>query len=239
MRELALFAGAGGNAVITVRMVSRAACAPLILDVHYARRWPSISYAFGLFAGEELRGVVTYGTPPSAPLRIGIAGPDYSANVLELNRLVLRYNEHNEASRLVGGSLRLLPPSIVVSFADTAQGHVGTVYQACNFGYYGLSAKRTDWKIKGQEHLHGQTIADRYRGVEGRAAAIRKDYGDAFYLSPRPRKHRYIYVVGDRRWRRKATESIRYRREAYPKDNHNNRLQQHGDCLEDGNDNEG
>jgi hypothetical protein len=201
-----------------VAPVSRTACAPLILDVHYARRWPSISYAFGLFDGDDLRGVVTYGTPPSAPLRSGIAGPDYAGSVLELNRLVLRHNEHNEASRLVGGSLRLLPQSIVVSFADTAQGHTGTVYQACNFLYFGLSAKRTDWKIKGEEGLHGQTIADRYRGVDDRAAAIRKDYGDRFYLAPRSRKHRYIYLAGDKRWRKAARAAIRYEQQKYPKE---------------------
>ena len=51
---------------------------------------------------------------------------------------------------LVGRSLRLLPkPSVVVSYADTAQGHVGYVYQAANFIYTGLSAKRTDWKKTG------------------------------------------------------------------------------------------
>src|SRR5690606_38056970 len=131
--------------------------------VHYAKRVPSISYAFGLFLNNELVGVVTYGTPPSAPLRRGICGDDYKSMVLELNRLCLLYNRKNEASMLVGASLRKLPrPRIVVSFADTNQEHVGYVYQACNFVYCGLSAKRTDWKVKGKEHLHGQTIADEF-----------------------------------------------------------------------------
>ena len=200
-----------------IKRISRSACAPFVLDIHYAKRWPSISHAFGLFDGADLIGVVTYGTPPSAPLRTGIAGPDLAPHVLELNRLCLRHNRHNEASRLVGASLRMLPASIVVSFADTSKGHVGTVYQACNFGYYGLSAKRTDWKIQGEEHFHGQTIADRYRGVANRAEAIRADYGDRFSLAPRSRKHRYITITGDRRWRRKVDPQIRYQREPYPK----------------------
>jgi hypothetical protein len=196
-----------------VKEVTRFDCKPYILGIHYAKRWPSITYAYGLFRDGELCGVVTYGTPPSAPLRTGIAGEEYAENVVELNRLCLRDNLSCEASRLVGSSLRMLPkPRIVVSFADTSQGHEGTVYKATNFGYYGLSAKRTDWKIKGKEHLHGQTVADEFRGVKNRAQAMRDKYGDDFYLAPRPRKHRYITVMGSKKWRRKAEKAIRYKR---------------------------
>mgnify|MGYP000595574942 CR=1 FL=1 len=126
-----------------VRPVGRVECEGFILHVHYARRWPSVSYAFGLYRGSDLCGVVTYGTPPSAPLRRGVAGDEHKNDVLELNRLCLGYNRKNEASILVGRSLRLLPAGrIVVSFADIGQGHTGYVYQATNFRYCGLSAKR-------------------------------------------------------------------------------------------------
>lgn len=208
------------TAVMRVERVSRNQCAPFILGIHYARRWPSISYAFGLFNGSELIGVVTYGTPPSGTLKRGIAGAEYADKVLELNRLCLKYNRKNEASRLVGASLKMLPESIVVSFADTEQGHKGYVYQACNFTYHGLSAKRTDWKVKGKEHLHGQTIADEFRGVKNRVQAMRDKYGDAFYLAPRSRKHRYIYIVGDKRFKRAVRKAIKYKREEYPKTEH-------------------
>ena len=204
----------------SVTRVNRNNCRDLIIGKHYAARWPSISYAFGLYVSGELEGVVTYGTPSSAPLRSGIAGGHYSQNVIELNRLVLRKNVKNDASFLVSSSLKMmkkLGDFIIISFADTEQGHLGIVYQACSFSYHGLSAKRTDWKIRGQEHLHGQTIADRYRGSPDRAAAIRADFGDAFYLSPRPRKHRYIKVVGTKGFRAKASRAIRYPAEAYPK----------------------
>ena len=80
-----------------------------------------------------------------------------------------------------------------------------------------MSAKRTDWKIKGREHLHGQTIADEFRGVKNRAKAIREKYGDDFYLAPRPRKHRYIYIVGNKRDKKKLFKEIRYEQKPYPK----------------------
>ncbi len=202
---------------MNVKRITRADCAPFILGIHYAKRWPSITYAFGLFDSEELVGVVTYGTPASAPLRRGIAGDQYKGMVLELNRLCLKYNRKNEASMLVGASLRMLPESIVISFADIEQGHKGLVYQAANFHYCGLSAKRTDWKVKGKEHLHGQTIADEFRGVENRSVAMREKYGDDFYLAPRPRKHRYIYFVGRKKFKKEAMSALLYKIEPYPK----------------------
>lgn len=201
-----------------VKPVTRDDCSPFILEKHYAKRWPSISYAYGLFRDLDLVGVVTYGTPPSSSLRKGIAGDDYKQYVLELNRLCLSDNLKNEASMLVGRSLRMLSNNqIIVSFADTEQSHVGYVYQACNFFYCGLSAKRTDWKVKGMEHLHGYTIADQFRGVKNRAQAMREKYGDRFYLHPRPRKHRYVYFVGDKKFKTKAKSALKYKIQPYPK----------------------
>ncbi len=201
-----------------VKSINREQCKPFIIDIHYAHRWPSISYPFGLFEGDELIGVVTYGTPPSAPLRRGVAGDKYKLQIIELNRLCLKYNRKNEASMLVGRSIKLLPKNkIIVSFADTEQGHIGIVYQATNFLYCGLSAKRTDWKIKGKEHLHGQTIADEFRGVKNRAEVMRQKYGDDFYLKPRPRKHRYIFIHGSKKFKREVIGELRYKTEPYLK----------------------
>ena len=68
----------------TIAPVTREDCKPFILDIHYAKRWPSVSFRYGLFKGEELVGVVTYGTPASSGLRSGIAGDTHKGEVLEL-----------------------------------------------------------------------------------------------------------------------------------------------------------
>jgi hypothetical protein len=207
----------------TVRRIENKATYPFLLNIHYAKRIPSISYAFGLFDDEELIGVITYGTPMSSTLRKHVCGAENMSKVLELNRLCLLNNQKNEASFLISKSLKLLPaPSVVVSFADPSQGHSGIVYQATNFGYYGLSEKRTDWKIKGMEHLHSQTISDIVRGKHGpergaRVAAIREMFGDRFYLAPRTRKHRYIIVTGKGLLTNSLVKSITYKKQDYPK----------------------
>ena len=47
---------------------------PFILDIHYAKRMPSISYAYGLLLNNELVGIVSYGSPASQSLCKGVAG---------------------------------------------------------------------------------------------------------------------------------------------------------------------
>lgn len=196
---------------------------PALMETHYAKRIPSITHAFGLFDGAEPIGYVTYGTPSSAPLRDGVAGKGNAGIVIELNRLVMLSDVENGPSCLVGRSLRMLPkPRIVVSYADCGQGHIGYVYQACNFIYTGLSAKRTDWKLRGREGLHGQSVADMSKPAAGmgrgsRAEYMRERFGDDFYLKERARKHRYIYIVGSKRDRAWLSSQLCYPTCPYPK----------------------
>ena len=185
----------------------------LLLEVHYARRIPSISHAFGLIVDGDLEGVVTFGTPPSSTLLRGIAGDQWAGNVLELNRLVLRTNKRNNASLLVGRALRLLPrPSVVVSFADTAQDHLGIVYQATNFWYTGLSTRFTDPRVKGLEGQHHTTYAHGMTNAE----VIERYGAENVSWVERSRKHRYITFVGSRGERRRFLTDLRYPIAPYP-----------------------
>lgn len=180
----------------TVQQIKAKDTYPFLLEIHYAKRIPSISFAFGLFKLNALVGVITYGTPPSSPLRKTLKLKYKTTHILELNRLCLKYNLKNEASFLISKSLKLLPKdTCIVSFADISQGHLGTVYKASNFKYEGLSAKRTDWKIKGLEHKHGISVADEFRGKPNRVSLMKEKYKDRFYLQERSRKHKFIYLI--------------------------------------------
>ena len=189
---------------------------PFILNIHYAKRMPSITYSFGLFYKTELVGVVCYGSPPSQSLCKGIAGSEYKKIVLELNRLVLKYNKKNEASFLVGNSFKLLPqPTILVSYADTSQNHTGYIYQATNFIYTGLSDKRTEWRMK-DSNKHSKTICEQY------TLEHRKNNPDKFYLIDRPRKHRYIYLICNKKDKKKILKNLKYPQKDYPKGQNKN-----------------
>lgn len=179
-----------------VRRITYEETKPFLLNIHYARRMPCITDAFGLFIDKDLVGVVTYGVPASHPLCIGIAGEKNQYNVLELNRLVIQPDrtEKNLASYLVGRSLKELPNgTFVVSYADTAWSHVGYVYQATNFLYTGMSAKRNDtYQPNG---LHPR-------------AYDKDNHSDL--KQTRSQKHRYVYLVGDKRTRKRMLSELKY-----------------------------
>lgn len=198
----------------SVRQIPNKEAHWFLLNIHYAKRIPSISFTYGLFHDGELVGVVCYGTPASSTLCKGICGEPWQKHVLELNRLVLLHNLPNEASRLVGASLKLLPkPRIIVSFADTAQNHEGVVYQATNFLYTGLSAKFKDPKVKGLEHQHHATYA---HGLTNQQV-IEKFGASNVYFVERSRKHRYVIFLGNKKEKRKMLADFRYKNQPYPK----------------------
>lgn len=175
-----------------------------LLNIHYARRMPSISYAFGLIENGQLIGVVTYGTPASRPLCIGLAGKENSGNVLELNRLCFlpNYNGGNRASYLIANTLKRLPnKTFVVSYADTAWSHIGYVYQATNFLYTGLSKDCKDtYQPNG---LHPRSYNKNNHSEKKQT---------------RSRKHRYIYLVGDKRTKKEMRKALKYQvLDEYPK----------------------
>lgn len=196
---------------------------PYLLEIHYAKRIPAIAYAFGLFCDGELVGVCTFGSPASSTLQKGLCGPAHADKVLELNRLCLKYNRPNEASILVGASLKRLPkPTVVVSFADTSHNHTGVVYQATNFIYTGLTVARTEWAVKGLEHLHSRAlghIAKKLEGDQKDLEKIKMLYGDRFYYRSRPRKHRYVAIMASKTDKRTLLKALKYEPQPYPNQN--------------------
>lgn len=201
-----------------VKHVSRKDCEEYLLHIHYAKRWPMMTYAFGLFYNDELCGVITYGETTSAPLRINIAGPAFEHHIIELSRLCLKYNRKNEASFLVGRSIKLLPKNkIIVSFADTGQEHIGCVYQATNFIYTGMSLAHKQVRLRGREDAHELTILREFKGQPNLLKCLREKYGDRIYHEWTTRKHRYIYFYGDRKFKKEARAALKHKSRPFPK----------------------
>lgn len=182
---------------ITIKKIEYKDTKHFILNIHYARRMPSVMYAFGAFKGDELIGIVTFGKPASNSLCIGLAGKENSKNVIELNRLCFKkgFNKHNYASFLVSHGLKNIPKNTyVVSYSDLGGwGHIGYVYQACNFLYTGLTKRRTDMLSNGHS---------------------RHSFGDRTKRQIRTEKHRYVYLCGRKK---SMIKNIKYSILQYPK----------------------
>lgn len=197
-----------------VEQIKASHAKPFILNKHYAKRMPSVSYTFGLFTEDGMIGVCTYGTPASSTLLRGVCGDDYSKYVIELNRLVINSNSpKNSASFLISNSAKMLGDRIIVSYADTSQNHSGFVYQASNFIYTGLSSRFVDPQVIGLEHLHHATYANGKTNDD-----LRREFGDRLYFKERARKHRYILFVGSKHFKKYAKRELKYNIVPYPKE---------------------
>lgn len=173
---------------------------PWLLKKHYAKRIPSISYAFGLYKENELFGVITFGMPASNTLCEGVCGIKNKHLVIELNRLCLQENLKNEASFLVANAIKLLPkPMVIVSYADTAQGHIGYVYQATNFIFTGTTKERTDMSAGDGKHS--------------------RHASDSSIRQIRSAKHRYVYIHAHKNDKKRLLNELNYKQEKYPKGN--------------------
>ncbi len=186
-----------------VKSIDRFLTDEWLLKKHYAKRRCSISYSFGLFnLNNILIGVCTFGSPASRSLCIGVCGIDNSHKVLELNRLCVNDGlEKNVLSYFVSNCLKSLPNDLViVSYADTQQGHNGYIYQATNFIYTGATKERTDIDTGSEKH--------------SRHYKKDTDYSKRKFRSS---KHRYVFFIGDKRQIRKLKQSLNYQIEPYPK----------------------
>jgi len=171
-----------------------------LLHKHYAKRIPSISYAFGLYEKEILKGVLTIGKPASPSLCDGICGKEFSKYVYELNRLCVDDNlEKNTLSFFVSGSLKLIKDNLIlVSYADSLWNHNGYIYQATNWIYTGATKERTDIGFEDGSHSRHYDKNIDY--------SIRKF---------RSSKHRYVLFIGN--LKRHFKKNMKYKIEPYPK----------------------
>ena len=192
-----------------VKSIDRFLTDEWLLKKHYAKRRCSISYSFGLFdLNNILIGVCTFGSPPSRALCVGVCGIDNSHKVLELNRLCVNDGlEKNVLSYFVSNCLKSLPNElIIVSYADTSQGHNGYIYQATNWIYTGLSAKRTERYDINNPNRHSKSVTENKNTIYSELA-----------VRQRPQKHRYIYFIGSKKQVKKLKESLKYSVQIYPK----------------------
>ena len=170
---------------------------------HYAKRIPSISYAFGLFKDKELLGICTFGSPASPNLCVGVCGMEYKNDVLELNRLCIQDKlEKNIASYFVSSCLNMFNKQLIlVSYADTDMHHNGYVYQATNWLYTGATKERTDIGFDDNTHSrHYDKNLDYSKNRKKRSS-----------------KHRYIYFIGNKTQKKNMLKNLKYEIQPYPK----------------------
>jgi hypothetical protein len=141
---------------VRVEAIDKATAAAIVVRHHYLHRAPVQSFAYGLIDDNgDVVGVCTFGVPASRNVQTG-ACPSDPGLVIELNRLWVSDSlPRNSESWFVSRVLKMMPPRIVVSYADTSAGHAGYVYRALNFCYAGWTdmerkTPRFDYVVPGK-----------------------------------------------------------------------------------------
>jgi len=187
---------------------------PWLLYKHYAKRIPSIKYAFGLYENNQLVGVVTYGYPPTPQIQKFMLGGEFESSIIELNRLCVETKTKNAASFLVANSLKMLPkPLAIISYADGGQGHIGYIYQATNFIYTGAVTAHDDEYMVNGKKTHPRALS--HKGITNPKEWAKENNIQIIKAKP---KHRYVYFCGNKYEKNKMLSLLTYKViDDYPK----------------------
>ena len=181
---------------VQVRPIPLSVAKGLIVRHHYLHTVPGGTHlAFGAFCDRRLLGAVTLGVGPFNAHRL-VQGAT-NREVLTLTRLWLSDTlPTNSESRVIGVVLRYLRRhtgiQFVLSYADPAQGHVGTIYQATGWLYTGLSDAMPLYKIGNGPAKHSRSFSHAFGTHSVRHF---REHGINVGVVPQGHKHRYLYPV--------------------------------------------
>ena len=159
-----------------------------VLHWHYSRSMPvSKRVCFGVWEAGAFVGAVVFawGATPYIGDPFGLP----MTQCAELVRVALRQHR-TPVSRIVAIAVRLLVKQspglrVIVSYADTAEGHHGGIYQAAGWTYLGLTKEVTGFMLAGRK-LHRRAYTGHNYG------APRLKVPTAATKVHLPGKHKYV-----------------------------------------------
>ena len=178
------------NSIFTIKQIDKKVAYDFIRQHHYlgdARFFSKFSYGLHYTETNQLVGVATMTNPQGNVALKGWFGLENSdQTVMELSRLCVlpELNGTNATSYLLGNSIRCLKRQGVkalITLADDSR-HAGSIYQVCNFKYYGLTDKKSDFfhcERNGEWKVNPRGATKDKQGV---------------WIN-RTQKHRYAYIM--------------------------------------------
>ncbi len=180
---------------------------------HYSGKPPAFKTSrIGVWEDGQFIGAVIFGCGASPQIECPFGVGHFE--ICELCRVALR-DHRTSVTRIVAIALRMLKRQspgirIVVSYADTAQGHVGVIYQAGNWYYLGASEFHA-FVINGKV-VHPRTQGQRY-GYGGQSVAWMRENLDPNAKRVKvPGKHKYAIAFD-----REARAILQRMSKPYPK----------------------
>ncbi len=177
---------------------------------------------WGLAYCEQVAGVVSYGTTCFSQQRswLGQIAAAASTRLIQLCRGgCAPWAPRGAASFLISKANRamaqLLGPVVIVAYATPEMGEVGTIYQACNAIYTGMTNPKSQANyLVGGKIISGWKVRKQY-GTRDRAK-LSLLIPDLEVIPLRPR-HRYVMVAGSLTVARQIRRSLESHSLPYPK----------------------
>jgi hypothetical protein len=207
---------------VEVRLVPVKEIRRAIVSGHYSGVMPDATQeAFAAYWNEVVVAAVAYG-PGGNSRTFGavIEGFD-SSNARELIRLWVHPDApKNTASFVVSRSLKMLPEQVglVVSFADSGQGHSGYVYQSLNFYYCGMSSEGVRYvDSSGVEVTARLANVYRMRNPEKFAGMSLTEIRNALGWTAVKSHAKHRYCIGVGKLKKSVSRQLQTKALSYPK----------------------
>lgn len=174
---------------------------------HYAKSVPTVQHAYNIYNGEnEWCGVIVFGGGANNNLSKSFG--KNAGEVLELERVALN-GKQEYTSQAVSIALKQLHKDdplcqIVVSYSDHRQKHIGTIYQATNWIYLGITITSDTQYLYNGKWTHERTINSKKNRAELKKILPKRENSNKF---------KYIYVY-DKKLRKQYLKNAL----PYPKD---------------------
>ena len=161
---------------------------------HYSKSYRSLQqkHVFKLIQDNILVGVAVYGKPMSI---------HHSSDIIELRRLCLIDNTpKNSESFFIAKTLKWMDKNTtynqVISFADPNKGHIGTIYRASNFEYFGTEdSQNPRVLVYKNKDIHMRQLYQKKNGSYTKNAIMYQSLVESgkAKIEKREKKHKYVY----------------------------------------------
>jgi hypothetical protein len=186
---------------LNIAPISQIDAKEILISNHYLHSFPGgTKLSFGVYLDARLLGALTFGVGPYLGYKlVKDASPD---DVVTLTRLWLSDDlPRNSESRVLGFVLRSLRKEtslkFVLAYSDPSAGHLGTIYQATNWLYTGLSSATPLYDIGDGIPHHSRSLAHQ---LGSHSIRYLTSQGIMVKTVPQMAKHRYIHFLDDS-WR--------------------------------------
>lgn len=207
---------------LKMKTINEETAVEYISQYHYSRTTLPPTLAFGHYYKDHLVNVILYRSPIGRMMAQQVMKGGDSENTWELIRMVsYEPKPKNLESYCIGNTLRYIKKyypkiKIIISYADNSMGHMGYVYQASNFNYYGQSRVVDEWYVDGKR-IHSKTIAGQYGTTS--VSKLKEMLGDRFQVRViEETKSRYFYILAqNKKDRKNIVSKLKVKILPYPK----------------------